>query len=243
MTSTQSPLKFDVNRVFREEWDKAYQGEVSHTTFQPEDWFTAGRGKGEDLEWWEGNGAQLAQNFIQWYESQTEFKIWVTPDLWFGPLGSEPAIELPFEVLFGTVPVRGYIDLVLEHIKSGVLVVVDVKSGSTKPKNNRQLGIYATAIEQTYGIRPRYGAYFMCRGTGKDEDNKTFFQQPVDLSGVEYSYEYLSGEFGQLDKGIKAEVFPAAPGDNCRRCGVSHACLEVHGEQARQLDPNWPKGK
>ena len=234
MTLTRSPLEFDTESVFLEELHKAYWDERDHTTFQPEDWFTAGRGKGEDLEWWCANGAQLAQNFINWYEANPDFKVWVTPD-------GIPAIELSFDVKFGDVPVKGYIDLVLET--RGALVVVDTKSGSTRPKNNRQLGIYATAIERMYGIRPRYGSFFMCRGTGKDPDNLTFFQQPVELSGPEFSYEYLSGEFSQLDRGVKAGVFPAVPGDNCRRCGVAYACLEVHGEKARTLDPNWPKGK
>lgn len=236
MTLTQSPLNFPTLHVFRDEFITAYQDELKHTTFDPDEWFTAGRGKGEDYDWWMENGAQLAQNFIDWYEANPDFTVWVTPD-------GVPAIELPFEVLFGQVMVKGYVDLVLEHQRSGTLIVTDIKSGSTKPKNPRQLGIYATAIERKYGIRPRYGSYFMCRGTGKDEENKTFFQTPVELGGAEYSYEYLSSEFTQLEWGVKFEVFPASPGDNCRRCGVAHACLEVHGEQARELDPNWPKGK
>lgn len=236
MSGTLSRVKFPVEQVFAEELAEAYSAELKHTTFSPDDWFTAGRGKGEDLDWWMANGARLAQNFIDWYEANPEFTIWVTPD-------GVPAIELPFEVKFGQVPVKGYIDLVLEHRKTGTLIVTDLKSGSTKPKNNRQLGIYATALERKYGIRPRYGSYFMCRGTGKDEDNKVYFQPPAELGGVEYSYEYLSGEFLNLEYGVKFEVFPASPGDNCRRCGVAHACLEVHGENARELDPNWPKGK
>lgn len=228
-------MNFPTEHIFRDEFLAAFDSEVKHTTFDPDDWFTAGRGKGEDYDWWMENGAQLAQNFIDWYEANPDFTVWVTPD-------GIPAIELPFEVLFGQVMVKGYIDLVLEHKKTGTLIVTDIKSGSTKPKNNKQLGIYACAAEKLYGVRPRYGTFFMCRGTGKDEP-KTYFQQPADLSGAEHSYEYLSGEFAHLNYGVKFEVFPAAPGESCRRCGVAYACLEVHGEQARELDPNWPKGR
>lgn len=235
MTDGPTPPDFNLNQVFQEELAKAYRDEQADTTFPADDWFTAGRGKGESREWWEANGERLVQNFVTWYEASPEFKVWSTPD-------NIPAIELPFNVKFGNVPVKGFIDLILVHQPTGTLIVTDIKSGSTRPKNSRQLGVYASAVQRMYGVRPRYGTFFMCRGTGKD-DVKLFFQQPVELDGPEHSYQYLTGEFERLEQGIQSGVFPASPGDNCRKCGVAYACLEAHGERARELDPNWPEGK
>jgi hypothetical protein len=233
--TTRSLADFDVEETFQAALSAAYVEELNNTTFEPGDWFTAGRGNGEDISWWVANGAQLARNFITWYEASPDFHVWIAPD-------GRPAIELDLTVQFGEVPVRMVIDLVLQvgYGASAPLIVTDLKSGSTKPKNERQLGIYACGLEREFGIRPRYGTYFMCRGTGKDKDSLTYFQPVTEMSGAQFSYEYLTVEFGQFDLGAEHGIFPAAPGESCRRCGVAYACTEVNGEQAKRLDPNYP---
>jgi putative RecB family exonuclease len=223
---------FDVEAVFREEFAKAVQEEQEDCGFPTDDWYSAGRGTGEDEAWWLANGGQLAQNFITWYEARPDVSVWIAPD-------GRPAIELDLTVNFGRVPVKMFIDLVLEFQTSGpsALVVTDLKSGSRQPDDSRQLAIYANAIEQAYGIRPRYGAFFMNRG-GKNKD--TFFNTPFETTGPKFDFGYLSREFAMFDMGAEARVFPANPGENCRRCGVNYACLEAGGSEARRLDPNFP---
>src|SRR5262249_50801069 len=115
------------------------------------------------------------------------------------------------------------------------LVVVDLKSSAKAPESVRQLGIYASGIELAYGVRPKYGAYFLPR----DESMK-FFQRPVPLTGYEHSVEYLTREFQAFERGREAGVFVAAPGRQCGRCGVAHACLAIGGAKARQYDPAHP---
>ena len=225
-------MTFDVQAVFREELARAVAAESKH--FPVEDWFVSGRqvnGR-EAVAWWEDNGAPMAQSFITWYEA-SEAKVWVTPD-------GAPAIELPFEIMLGTVPVRGYIDIVLQV--GTALVVTDVKTSAKAPANYRQLGIYACALEVMYGIRPRYGTFFMCRGMGRSEP-KTYFLRPVELDRPQFSLAYLAGEFEQAERGIQAGVYPANPGEHCGRCGVAYACTEASGDRARELDPNWPGAK
>lgn len=224
---------FDVAAVFRDELAKAVQDEVRRSGFQPEDWFWSGRMAGpEAIAWWELNGPAMVDNFIQWYEHNPDIEVWVTPD-------GIPAIELPFDVMFGSTPVRGYIDLVLKI--GTALVVIDLKSSAKAPDTTRQLAIYACALELLYGIRPRYGTHFMVRGLGRSEP-KRFFLQPVELDRPQYSVAYLAAEFEHMNQGVKAGVFPAKPGEGCGRCGVAWACTEVGGGRARELDPNFPKG-
>lgn len=226
--------EFDVNAVFQAELAKAVADEVKHSGFELSDWMTAGRQKDghEAVAWWQENGPEMAQNFIDWYEMNPDIAVWVTPD-------SIPAIELPIEVMFGSVPYRGYVDLVLQI--GTALVVMDLKTSAKVPASYRQLGFYASGIELAYGIRPRYGTFFMNRGTGPRNGPKTFFQRPVELSAPQYSIAYLTQELEQFERGVQAGVFPANPGDNCGRCGVSYACTATGGAKAKQFDPNYPK--
>jgi putative RecB family exonuclease len=223
---------FDVAAVFADEFAKAVKADEEHSGFPRDEWTIAGRGR-EDGAWWEENGPGLAQSFITWYESRDDVRVWITPD-------GVPAIELGFTAQFGRVPVRMYIDLVLEMGNDNpALVIVDLKSGTRKPENARQLAVYASGVERRYGIRPRYGAYFMARGGPLKE--KTYFQTPVPLWLPQYSLDHLAGEFEMLDRGVTNQVFPAHPGEQCRRCSVAYACMDAGGHMAPLLDPNYPR--
>ena len=207
---------------------------MEQVRLRPDEWQTAQR-NGKDQEWWFDNGPQHVKNFISWYEARDDVNVWIAPD-------GRPAIELSLDVKFGKIPVRMFIDLVLAFgTENPALVVVDLKSGSRQPDGPRQLGIYANAIEQAYGIKPRYGAFFMTRGTGKDKD--VFLQRPIEMARPSLDYGYLSHEFEMFDLAVTNGIFPANPGDHCRRCGVNYACAEVGGPEAYKLDPNYPVRK
>lgn len=226
-------MTFDVKAVFREELDKAVQEEVRKSGFPVSEWFWSGpRSPQQALDILaDETGPEMVDAFVQWYENNPDIEIWHTPD-------GVPAIELPIEVMFGSVLVKMVIDLVLQI--GTALVVTDLKTSAKVPVTPRQLAIYASGIELAYGVRPRYGTYFMNRGIGGKTKPKTFFQRPVELDRPQYSVAYLTREFELADRGIEAGVFPAKPGDNCGRCGVAYACTEVNGHRARELDPNWP---
>src|SRR6185437_10739508 len=199
---------FDAQAVFLEELAKAVTEETRRSGFPPEDWFYSGPRDGvRSIQWWQENGAEMVQAFIDWYEHNPDIEVWVTPD-------GVPAIELPVEVMFGTVPVKMVIDLVLKL--GSALVVTDLKTSAKAPVSYRQLGIYASGLELKYGIRPRYGTFFMNRGTGPKGGPKTHFLRPVDLGDPQYSVAYLTREFERVELGIQAGVFPANPGDGCR---------------------------
>jgi hypothetical protein len=218
-------VTFDAAAVFADEFAKAVRVEQDKSGYQLTDWFKSGPQKPEtSLQWWEDNGPALVQRVIDWYETHEDVSIWVTPD-------GTPAIELELTVNFGIVPVKMAIDVVFQM--GTALVVVDWKTSAKAPENPRQLGIYASGVELEYGIRPKYGAYFL----PKDEQP---FQRPIDLTAPQFGIPYLTSEFELFDKGRTAGIFVANPGRSCGRCGVAHACLANGGAQSRRLDPAHP---
>ena len=182
-----------------------------------------------NFAWWQHSGPyrgedDLARRFdmlpehvdryIDWAEAHPNEKIWIV-------VGNDPALdliasELEFNVEFGDVPVRGFIDLVIID-QNDQLVVRDVKTGNT-PGDDFQLGVYARAIEQAYGLPDGTidaGDYMMTK-TGKP----TF---PYLIS--EWTEERVSEEFAQLETGIQAGDFPPKPEPSkCRFCDVASSC-------------------
>ncbi|TVZ01224.1 hypothetical protein EAS64_33640 [Trebonia kvetii] len=226
------PSDFDVEAVFAEEFTRAIAEESAKSGYRPDQFQLGGRWNDQGEDFWRENGPQWAANFIHWYERQTDVGVWIAPD-------GRPAIELDLTADFGDVPVRGVIDLVLTFGKvNPALVVTDIKSGSTYPDSARQLAIGAGLIEQNFGIRPRYGAFFMARGTGRT--TKTYFQPVIEMDGAANSVPYLGGEFAFFDLSANSGNYPAHPGDHCRRCPVAHACVERGGHEAARYDPNYP---
>lgn len=170
-------------------------------------WFPSGPYRGAtDVERRYRLGMDMVERYYGWYASHPDQVIWIAQD-------GTPCIELEFDIDLDGVIVRGFIDAVVEV--DGKLRVRDGKTGKS-PGDEFQLGVYAVAVEELFGVeRPTKGDYWM-GATGKPT-------VPYDLS--EWSYEHLADEFGQLDENIRAKRFDPNPSkDNCRFCSVSAAC-------------------
>jgi hypothetical protein len=157
-------------------------------------------------------GAEQVAAYIG-YAQASPFDIWQTPD-------GAPAVELEFRVVLGGVEVLGYIDQVLEA-PDGSLWVRDVKTGTKLPESPLQLGVYAEALEQKYGVRPAQGDFFMCKNNAPT--------RPHDLSG--FTSARLGRWFARVDRAIKAGVFIPNPGESCRTCSVSRWCDAVGSDR------------
>lgn len=226
-------IEFDWAAEFNAELDRQVAGAVS--PFPKEDWFAAGYRPRQDEKWWRENGPAMCRAFADWYQSQPDIRVWIAPD-------GRPAIELDLTVMFGDIPVKMAPDAVLQA--GTALLVLDWKSGSLKSTKKDQLGLYACGIERTYGIRPRYGTFFMTKGISKkDQEEKTYFQPPITLDGPEYSYERYARLFSDLDLAIRNDIFIANPGEHCQMCGVNRACAAFGGEQAPLFDNTDPRFK
>ena len=154
-------------------------------------------------------GAEQVASYIGSRQSDP-FEIWTTPD-------GEPAVELEFTVQLGGIEVLGYIDQVLETPDGEALHVRDLKTGTRLPDSALQLGVYAEAVEQKYGIRPAFGDYWMAKNVAPTA--------PFDLS--KYTTARLGRWFARLDRAITAGVFIPNPGESCRTCGVAKWCDAV----------------
>lgn len=191
--SQRKMLLEDVEDVFRE----AYQTDVSklcETTPNFEFWFQSGPYGGElDVERRYQLGLDQISRYFTWIDNHPEEVIWIAPD---GTLG----IELGFDIDLDGVRVKGCIDQVVEV--DGRLLIRDHKTGN-KPGDDFQLGAYAVAIAETYGIDPpATGDYWMGR-TGKA--TKQF-----DLSA--WSRDRVATKFRWLEEQIQTARFDPKPG-------------------------------
>jgi putative RecB family exonuclease len=220
-----------IEDVFLAELDSAIEAEEAQSGFPADTWMKSGARGCQDRAWWQANGPRFVRNFTDWYEGSPDVSVWVTPD-------GIPAIELGLTVKFGRVEVKMFIDLVLQI--GTALVVVDLKSGAKSPESLAQIAIYACGLELAYGVRPRYGTWFMLRGVGKEEP-KQYFLTPVDLSGYHHSIEWWSKQFTMFHEAACNGVFVARTGEHCKRCGVAYACPAVGGKDAFNFDPELGK--
>lgn len=197
----------DVQGVFQESYVTSI-GELSETAPNFEYWFASGPYKGEqDIERRFKIGMEQCEKYLRWYAEHPEEKIWVAPD-------GMVAVELGFDIVLSGVPVRGFIDAVIE--RDGELIVRDNKTGN-QPGDDFQLATYAVAIHKMYPEvpQPTLGDYWMGR-SGKPT--------------VAYKLDYWTEEkvaevYVELDENIKAGNFVADPEpDKCAFCSVNTSC-------------------
>jgi putative RecB family exonuclease len=170
-------------------------------------WFRSGPHDGEaDIERRYNLGLAQVRRFVEYYtEIAPDEETWVTHN-------GDLAVEFPFEIELGTVPVRGYIDDVIDLPKS--LRVRDNKTGKD-PGDVMQLKLYGIAIEHEFDVKVTSGDYWMGR-TGTPT---------VPYNLTQWSEEWVTDEFGKLDTAIRNGEFDPDPEPNkCTMCSVSVHC-------------------
>lgn len=192
---------------------------VKHT-----EWFTAGRGEGQAKKYWFENAPKMVSNWLGW----RTLKGWGIADL-----AGEPGIEYEFEIQIGGLAVKGAPDRVMV-LPNGDWVVVDIKSGSSTPKEPLQLGLYATVLEMLGFRRPKYGTF------SKVKTGESTPLVPLDKFDERYFIELFAGLRGQLDLAVETGRFLPNVGDACRTCAVQNACYAQDGALSAQFDPLNP---
>lgn len=211
-TAPAEELDAEFYRVYSEETNK-YLEETPNTDL----WMSSGRYDGKtDIDRRRKLGPEHLARLVDWYRKHPLEVPWTLAD-------GSPAVELPFEIDLGTVPVRGVIDWVgwvSEDRTIEGLTPRDIKAGST-PGKPMQLKIYGIALEdylRYIGVESpsvKFADFFMTKD-GKPKGG-------TDLGAV--SRDDVVVAFERMDAGIAAGDFPPNPSpDLCRRCSVNFTC-------------------
>lgn len=198
-------------------WANAVADTERYSEVPASEWRIGGRRtkalpEGETLDFWQSEGLRQVENYVQWLE-KTGWQIAVLPD-------GRPAIEWEAEVWFGGTPVRLIIDCV--YTNGTDLIVCDYKTGQRVPYAVEQLALYASAIERSYGVRPKWGAFYMTR--------KGELSDLVDLTP--WGTEYFDFMFDSMNKQMSLGLYPPSVGEHCSYCPFTVFCPAVDGPHA-----------
>jgi hypothetical protein len=189
-------------------------------------WMTGGAKKGfQDLEDRQDKGWLQVLAYIEW--ARSEEHLWKVIDM-----------EREFLVMFGEVPVRGFIDQIVEWVDGGI-EPRDLKSGTKTPASGLQLDTYGKVIEGVMGIKIRGAAFVkLANPSGRTEKTKATQYIEVDLE-KEAAYnnpDFLDQFYRDADRGINEGIFIPNATDGCERvCGVQQFCrLKGFGSSAEQ---------
>lgn len=157
--STSTTVEF-LDGVWKDTWDRVKSAHVASTGQESALWRKAGRTTkanpdGEDEKWWLQEGRAMLNSWVQFRTNELGWQVWTTPD-------GNPAIEISMTPHFAGIPVQMGIDRVMVT-PDGELVIVDLKTGKYTPSSDLQLALYAVGMDKTFGIRPKYGTYWMAR--------------------------------------------------------------------------------
>jgi hypothetical protein len=162
------------------------------------------------------------QRAVECYEKAVEYLDEV--DVWeveYGASGRLPGLS---------VPVKAYVDIIGEHKKKGP-VIVDWKTGSTKP-DNFQLETYAALLWHnsfTHGslsVERFQGRYVML---APGSSNTRY----VDLSKVDPVE--VGAKYQKVREQMEAKIYKTQAGFNCRFCFQSENCLVNKGITKRSV--------
>lgn len=158
----------------------------------------------EDAIWWNTQGPIWVDQYIQWRKSNTNWKLWKTPQ-------GIKAVELELNPIIADVLVKMVVDRVFEV--NGELVIVDLKTSIRKPVSDLQLGFYKIGLEQILGITVNQGNYWMSRDSGTGE--------MIDLS--RYTINMLEYFVSNFVKARNDGIF--IPNlSSCNYCGFTEHC-------------------
>ena len=150
------------------------------------------------------------------------------------------AVEQDFTVAVGRARLRGRVDR-LERDAQGRLVVVDLKTGGSKPRaedlaRHAQLGVYQLAAEQGgFEGHPAGagGAALVQLGTGEKRGVAVQAQVPL---AEDADPLWVSDLLTRTADGMAASSFDAVAGPHCRTCPVRGSC-PVQEEGRSVVDP------
>lgn len=181
--------------------------------------FTGGPNK-QDLEWWLTYGPQMVEQWRR-FQEESGWQIAIMPD---GALG----IELDFEIEISGVPVRGSIDRVM-LTPEGEIVIVDIKGGRTSAV--MQLGTYALAVSEVYGLDAEWATFWQPRLEDEAHPLGKYWREHM----PSYPWDQLKAIYAGTMDSISRGVFLPNVGSSCSGCTVRDSCWANGGAQAATI--------
>ena len=206
-----------LDSAWKDAWEHNKVSQFVSTGQEEALWRAAGRAtkanpNKEDGSWWEENGRKMLERWKTWRTGTNGWSLWVTPE-------GIPAIELGLNPTIAGVRVQMHIDRVMVN-PEGEMVIVDLKTGQRVPSSDLQLAFYAVGLEMQFGIRPKYGTYWMAR------DGVT--SPVVDLDF--YTIDKIEEIVAQFDKARKEGIF--VPNfSHCKMCDLVDKCKWTNKEK------------
>lgn len=192
-----------------------------------------------DQEKWRkaGYGAR-AQGYEHWMEQGPRYV-----KQWANRVQTWKWVELDVSTTLPSgIKIRAYIDRVSQF---GTLYeIVDLKTGSTRPDSDQQLGIYSVLlkeyIKQTRGLNADLVTVEAFNYMFKDDE---FYSMDVSNWNI-HTLDKMAQEWY---RGLESGVFLPNRGKQCGTCGLSAACFLASGdtEVTRKYDtlnPNYNEG-
>lgn len=197
----------DAQEVFKRSW----RAEIAKADARVPDrstWLVGGRKKVQDdlVDRYNG-GLQQVADYIAYNHQDDNLRPYELPD-------GSIAAEVGFEVEFRGITVRGYIDVIMQDVNTGELLVRDIKTGAKVPVVPFQLIVYRMAVNNIFGEDVRWGDFFMTR------DAKP--TPPIDLTTLDQ--DLIEKWFLRQVEIEERRLFLPNPGDACRTCGVAPHC-------------------
>lgn len=177
--------------------------------------------------WWLSNGPSMVNRWDT-FINNVPWDIWIAPD---GTPGIEIGFELSLDPDENGVPRvldRGFIDRVMVDPATGELIVVDLKTGSSKQFSARQLGDYRVGLARKFGVDVRRGMFWDARtGLG-------------DMHALnEFTLERINWQYQKVRQARELDIYIANPGPMCGSCSVNRYCLEYNPEATSLVRPPW----
>lgn len=200
-------------------WNTAFAEAIEQTQREnldwPQDtWHASNKGK-EGMSWWNLDGPEMVHRYLAWRNDfrNQGWELLKTID-------GRVVLELEFLMFLGGGPVKGFIDQAWYHPIKNVIVIVDLKSGSSTPADFFQQATYRHAIAPLIGVVPSYwaGAFYDAR--------KGLLGAPVDLDVRHSRYEVelrLSGPRRIDAAGLYMPNVNTGYG-GCNSCSLKRSC-------------------
>lgn len=225
----------EIEKLFHKAMDESIEERLKfEPDFTKDQWRASGRASKawpnkENEDWWRSEGPSQVMSWVTWRMNNPQWEIATVYELG-GPQAGQPVpgVELKVDAVIGGVQVVGYIDR-LFHRNQTELLVVDIKSGAREPESKEQLGTYRVMIEETYGVTPTWGAYWMSRQGGTTEFEDLNLWPKVRL---DHTYSTVRR---QQEEGM---FLPKVTG-MCNGCSVRDYCFAVNGAQSDTVPTPW----